>query len=417
MADRLRMAGRVVLTAILMFLLAPRPCAAGMAAPVRLGLTAGFSGPTRAMAVEIYRGATACLERCNRAGGLKGRPVELLAADDGYQPTAAIENTVRFLTDDHVTALLSQLGTPTVSRTLPVLRAYADQGARLFFPVTGLAASRQPPYADLVYNLRASYGQEIEALVGWFVSRGLTRIAICHQADAFGRSGWDGARRALARRGLRLAGETTFKRLADATEDMTPQAALLRQAAPQAVLLVGAAPACAAALRDMRRLGLDVPAGTVSFAGGEILLAELAAAGAGAGIDLERNLVLSQVTPDWRDDALPAAREYRQALAELGQRLPPPGGWDGRLPEGSASGFEGFLNARTMLAVLAAMPDPGDRSGLDAAAAAMAGADLGVGLPVNLDRPDHQALDTVYLATARNGRLVPLETVAVPAGR
>ena len=26
----------------------------------------------------------------------------------------------------------------------------------------------------------------------------MTRIAICHQADAFGRSGWDGADRALA---------------------------------------------------------------------------------------------------------------------------------------------------------------------------------------------------------------------------
>lgn len=411
------MAGRVVLAAILVFGAASRLCADDAGGPVRIGLTAGFSGPTRAMAVELYRGAAACLERQNRAGGLSGRPLELLAADDGYQPTAAIENTVRFLTRDNVAVLLAQLGTPTVSRTLPVLRAYAEQGARLFFPVTGLAASRRPPYAAFVYNLRASYNQEIEALVAAFLRRGLDRIAICHQADAFGRSGWDGARRALARRGLRLVAEATFDRLAAATADMTAQARLLAAAAPQAVLLVGAAPACTAVLRDMRRQGLDVPAGVVSFAGGEILLAALAAEGGRAGLDLEQGLILSQVTPDWRDDALPAAREYRQALAELGSRRPPPGGWENTLPEGSAVGFEGFLNARLLLAVLAAMPDPGDRTGLDAAAASLRCCDIGINVPVALARPDHQALDTVYLATARNGRLVPLETVAVAAGQ
>jgi ABC-type branched-subunit amino acid transport system substrate-binding protein len=376
--------------------------------PVRLGLTAGFSGPTRAMAVELYRGAMACFDQHNRQVGPGGRPVELRVADDGYEPGPAIENTVRFLTRDKVLALFSQLGTPTVSRVLPVLRAYADQDARLFFPVTGLEASRTPPYVRYTYNLRASYRQEIEALVAAFASQGMTRIAICHQADAYGRSGWDGARRALARRGLSLCGETTFARTAAASEDMSPQTRILSACTPQAILVVGAGPACTAVIRDIRRAGLTASVGLVSFAGGDILLRQLAAEGRQQGLDLERDLVLSQVTPDWRDDSLPAARDYRQALADLGRRLPPPGGWDDPAGDGSAVGFEGYLNARLLLAVLAAMPDPTDRAGLDQAAKSMGPVDIGIDRLVTLAGPAHQALDVVYLSTAQAGRLLPL---------
>ena len=383
--------------------------------PVVLGMTAGFSGPTRAMAVEVYRGALACLESRNSQDAPGVRKVALHAADDGYEPGPAIENTVRFLTRDKALALFSQLGTPTVSRVLPVLRAYADQGARLFFPITGLEASRIAPYVRYVYNLRASYRQEIDALVGAFAARGATRVAICHQADAFGRSGWDGARRALARRNHPLCGEATFARTALVSDDMSAQAKVLAACNPQAILLVGPAPACAAAIRDFRRAGFQAVIGVVSFAGGELLLRQLAGEGARLGVDLEHDVIFSQVVPDWRDETLPAARDYRQALAELGDRLPPPGGWDTPASEaGSSVGFEGYLNARLFLTVLDAMADPDDRQGLDAAAAAADRIDIGIGRSVTLTGPSHQALDMVYLNTAKDGRLVPL-TAALAA--
>ncbi|WP_300158202.1 ABC transporter substrate-binding protein [Solidesulfovibrio sp.] len=412
MAGRLRALLWVVVAASLV---AARPAPAGDAPPIRLGMSAGFTGSTREMAVELYRGALAMFARQNRQGGLAGRPIELLAADDGYEPDPAIENSVRFL-DEGVLALFSSLGTPTVSRVLPVLRGRAAREARLFFPVTGLEALRTPPYVRYVYNLRASYRQEIEALVDAFSRRGAARVAICHQADAFGRSGWDGAGLALARRGRALCGEATFPRLAGAGYDMTPQVRVLAASRPEAVLLIGAAPACAAFIRDLRRQGMAVPVGVVSFAGGEILLRELAALGEPLGLALDDGLILSQVTPPWRDDALPAAVDYRRDLAALGQAPAPPGGWPARLPEGSAVGFEGYLNARLMIAVLRAMPDPDDRRGLDAAARAASPADIGLGASVFLDGPAHQALRAVYLFTAARGALAPLETVSAADG-
>lgn len=389
----------------------PRPALAEQAQVIRLGMTAGFSGATRTMAVELYRGALAMIERQNRQGGVHGHNVELMVADDGYEPDPAIRNCVQFL-EAGVVALFSALGTPTVSRVLPALRVHADTDARLFFPVTGLEASRLPPYVSYAYNLRASYRQEIDALVTALANRGLTRLAICYQADAFGRSGWDGAGLALARRGQKLCGEATFSRMATAATDMRAQARILADCRPDAVLLIGPAPACAALIRDMRLQGLHVPVGLVSFAGGEVLLRELAAQGRQTGLSLEDDLILSQVVPSWHDDSLPAAREYRRDLAALrDDSAPPPGGWSGQPFAGSVAGFEGYLNARLLLAVLQAMPDPLDRRELDAAAAAIEGVDIGLGEPLSLDGPHHQALHTVYLSRAAGERLLPLEVM------
>lgn len=415
MAGRLRTFWCVALATAFAVLTSCGCAAARDDTPIRLGFSAGFTGPTRALALELYRGAMAAIEHCNRAGGIAGHPVELCVADDHYEPDPAIENTVRFLVRDKVLALFSTLGSPTVSRVLPLLRAYADQGARLFFPVSGLEAARVPPYVRYVYNLRASYGQEIEALVKAFAEQGYRRIAICHQADAFGRSGWDGARQALARRGLRLCGEATFARLAGMAEDMTPQVRLLAAGRPDAVLLIGPAPACAAVIRDMRLLKLAMPVGVVSFAGGEILLRDLAAAGKQSGCDLQQSLLFSQVTPDWRDPHLPAARDYRRDLADLTTPPPPPGGSDGTTLDGSSTGFEGYLNARLLLTVLAAMTNPLERAWLDTAVDSLGPVDIGIGAPVFLGGPHHQGLDTVYLSTATQGRLVPFAAMRATA--
>lgn len=408
MADRLRAAGGLVLALALVVFAAAGEGRADEAQSIRLGMTAGFSGATREMAVELYRGAMAMFEGQNRIGGVAGRPVELLAEDDGYEPDRAIEASMRLLEHDGVLALFSSLGTPTISRLLPVLRLHDAGAARLFFPVTGLTAARRPPYVRYVYNLRASYRQEIEALIAAFARQGRTRVAICHQADAFGRSAWDGASQALARRGRSLCGEATFSRLTTAAADMTAQVRFLAEARPEAVLVIGPAPACAAVIRDMRRVGLSMPVGVVSFAGGELLLRELAAQGRHLELDLSQNLLLSEVTPSWRDPDLPAARDYRRDLARLGRGRPPPGGWIDGLPEGCFVGFEGYLNARAMLAVLGAMPAAPDREALDTAVAAANGCDIGLSAPLVFSGPRHQALDTVYLYTASGGRLVPL---------
>ncbi len=178
-----------------------------------LGMSAAFSGPSRGLGSELYRGARAYFNHVNDNGGVGGRMVVLKLYDDGYQPDPCVRNTMKLMLEDRVFLLFGYVGTPTVTRVLPILKKFQDEQVYLFFPFTGAQPQREPPYGDFAFNLRASYRQETAGLVvDNFVGVGRKRIAVFYQADAYGRSGWAGVRAALKAHGERIAGEATYRR-------------------------------------------------------------------------------------------------------------------------------------------------------------------------------------------------------------
>ncbi|MCY4595611.1 MAG: ABC transporter substrate-binding protein, partial [Bryobacterales bacterium] len=237
-----------------------------------LGMSAAFSGPSRGLGIELYRGAQAYFEHINRAGGVHGRKVVLKTYDDGYQPDPSVQNTMALMLEDQVFALFGYVGTPTVTRVLPMLKKFQDKTVYMFFPFTGAQPQREPPYGEFAFNLRASYGQETEGLVDNFVSIGKRRIGVFYQADAYGRSGWAGVRQALSKYGEKIVGEATYRRGQQFTGSMRRQVEILEESQPDAVICIGAYAACAAFLREAVDLGLEVPIANLSFVGSENLL-------------------------------------------------------------------------------------------------------------------------------------------------
>ena len=180
-----------------------------------LGMSAAFSGPSRGLGSELYRGAMAYFNYVNDNGGVAGRKITLKLYDDGYQPDPCVRNTMNLMLEDNVFLLFGYVGTPTVTRVLPLLKKFQDEQVYLFFPFTGAQPQREPPYGDFAFNLRASYRQETAGLVNNFLDAGKRKIGVFYQADAYGRSGWAGVRAALDRHGERLAGEATYRRASD----------------------------------------------------------------------------------------------------------------------------------------------------------------------------------------------------------
>ncbi len=391
---------------------APGGAVAGQAPsgpPIILGMSAAFSGPTRGLGLELLRGATACLREVNDAGGVLGRPVVLRPLDDFYSPGPAIENTIALAEDKNVFALFGFVGTPTTTRIIPLLERYAASDLFLLFPLTGAEPLRREPYSRWIFNLRASYFDETRALVDGFVHQGRTRIAVLHQADAFGRAGWDGVRRALTHYDMTIAAEATYKRGASMDTDMRPQVEILARRNPDAVIAIATAEACAAFVRDAREAGLKAPVATVSFAGAEHMLELLQDAGAKSGTDYATGLISSQVVPSYEDLSLPAVREYRGAMDALALR---PGlgliPGDYSPPRYSFVSFEGYLDARLAVECLRRMGPDVRRSRIRPVLEAMDGLDLGIGEPVGFGPGRHQALSRVYFAVVRDGRFVPL---------
>ena len=376
--------------------------------PIVLAMSAAFSGPSRGLGIEVYRGARAYFDEVNHRGGIAGHPIVLKAYDDGYNPAPAIYNTIRAIEQDKAFLLFSYVGTPTVTRVLPLLKRYSSRSIYLFFPFTGAQPQREPPYDGEVFNLRASYRDETYALVDRFATIGRKKIAILYQADAYGRSGWDGVRRALKAHNLTLAAEATYERGTPYTAHLTRQVEILRAAAPDAIISIGAYAACAAFIRDVVDAGWKIPIANVSFVGSENMLSLLYPEERKSGRDYTSMLVNSQVVPSYEDLALPAVVEYRTLMQRHAPAPPDVADVKGYPALGySFAGFEGFLNAKVIAEALRRMNGDLDPAKLKAVVESIRDFDLGIDAPISFAPDRHQALQYVYFASVERGQWVP----------
>ena len=164
---------------------------------IRFGISATFSGPTKELGQNMRRGIEAAFNAANARGGVHGRMLRLIAADDGYEPARAAETMKRLYEKDQVFGVVGNVGTPTAVVALP----YALERQMLFFGAfTGAGLLRSDPPDRYVFNYRASYAEETSAMVHYLVKvKRLkpSQIAVFAQADSYGDSGFVGVTKAV----------------------------------------------------------------------------------------------------------------------------------------------------------------------------------------------------------------------------
>ena len=376
---------------------------------IRIGMSAAFKGAAAGLGAEFYRGAQAYYDEVNARGGVHGRALRVIGLDDNYEPLPCVRNTIHLLEKDSVFVLSNYVGTPTLTRALPVIRRYAGQQVALVGNFTGAQPQRQAPYVEHVFNIRASYRQEMAALVDRFWELGARNIGVFSQADAYGRSGADGVTRALGARGARVGAEATYQRGARFDDDAEAAVNALRRAGVEAVLCTGGYRGCGAFVRTARDLGWTVPISNVSFVGSDAMLRLLVQHGKTTGRDYTRALVNSQVVPSYDDVALPGVVEYRTLMDRHNPTLPTALRDDTYMPQRySFISLEGYVNARVIVeAVRRVGPHP-TRSGLRHALESLKGLDVGIGAALSFGPERHQGLDSVYFMRVEGERWVPI---------
>lgn len=382
---------------------------AAAANEIRIGMSAAFRGSAAGLGAELYRGAQAYYSEVNARGGVFGRPISVVALDDSYNPEPCIRNTIQLLEREKVFFLSNYVGTPTLTRALPVIKQYADQQVVLVGNFTGAQPQREAPYVDQVFNVRASYRQEMQALVERFWQTGARRFGVYYQVDAYGRSGTDGVARALAARNARIVAEATYVRNATFDEDMGLAVGALREAGCDVVLCTGAYQGCAAFVRSARDAGFAVPISNVSFVGSDAMLALLAKHGRAKGRDYTRGLINSQVVPSYDDTTLPGVVEYRALMDKHNPAVPDAIRDPHYVPQKySFISLEGYVNARVITEALKRAGTNAGRSTFRQALESLRGLDLGIGAPLTFTAERHQGLDSVYFTRVDGDRWVPI---------
>src|SRR6476661_785084 len=294
---------------------------------ILLGQAAALTGPAAALGQGMKIGLEAAFAEVNKAGGVKGRKLELKSVDDGYEPTRSIGVVKKLLEEDKVFAIVGTVGTPTAAAIQPIA---TNAGVPMIGAFSGVEFLREP-YKPLVMNVRASYYQETEAMVEHLTKDlGASRIAIMYQDDAFGQAGLAGVRKALEKRQMQLAGEGTFER-----NTVAVKAALLavKKAEPQAVIMISPYKPAAEFIKLARQIRFDPTFVNISFVGSDALAKELGPIGTG--------VVITQVVPFPKDTAIPVVGRYQASLKASAPDAQP----------GFVS-LEGYLVGRAIIAAL-----------------------------------------------------------------
>ncbi len=350
---------------------------------ILIGSCSALEGPSHFLGVETVTGAKAYFNLINDEGGVNGRKLKLVSADDSYDPTKT-QACFEHLMSEKVFALGFFVGTPTAVKYIPMA-----ENAKI--PVVGLFTGAQTLYVPLhhwIVNVRASYFDETrEHIDGLWKTLGYKKIGVIYPDDAFGTAVLEGVKAALKEYGAEPAAIGSYQRQ---TAQVAGAIDAVRGANPEAVVVVGPANTVAPILKQAHAMGWKPLFLTVSFVGTDELISE-------AGEDAD-GMVITQVVPPYYMTEQKSVALYRRALGKYFPSEQP-----------NFVSLEGFVDAMTMVEGLKRAGKELTREGLIHGIESIHDLDIGLGPQLKLDYSpkDHKGFDHVIPTVIRGGRAVP----------
>jgi branched-chain amino acid transport system substrate-binding protein len=343
---------------------------------IRFGIAAPFSGSAKELGRQMKLGIDAAFNRVNETGGVEGRMLKLIAADDGYEPTRTGDAMKQLYEKDQVFGIIGNVGTPTAVVAVP----YALERKMLFFGAfTGANVLRHDPPDRYVFNYRASYAEETDAVVRYLVKLRripIRQIAVFAQQDTYGDAGFAGVSKAVRALGVSDAAivRLNYKRNTVDVDDAINQLKLQKPPI-KAVVMVATYRAAAKFIEKTHDLFPGMLYSNVSFVGSTALADELML----LGPRYASGVIVTQVVPAVSGYSS-IVLEYKNALAKY---------FPGEAPDYVS--LEGYVAANVLIQGLKRTGPQLDTEKLIDVLENTRNFDLGLGANLGFGRAEHQA--------------------------
>lgn len=340
------------------------------ATQVLIGQSAPLSGINRELGVDIRDGALAYFRKVNEAGGVNGRKIEMVTIDDANVVKTAGDNTRKLIEENGVFALFGY-ASATLSR--PALPFVEQHRVPFLAPFTGADPMRA--FNRYVYNVRASYADELEKVVDHFTPLAVKRFAIVHYDDVVGKENFTAVDRALKKRGLAAVSVAAFKDRAKPDIEGGMKEVLKGQ--PDVVIFTTLYKATADSIKYLRAQGSGAFMVSNSFPGASQLQKELGKQAAG--------VVIATVVPPFGRMSVPVVGEYRAAFEKYMNRK-----------DYSFTSLEAYISAKVLVEALRKAGPKLTRDGFMQALDGLSAYDAG-GYSVAFSGSDHNGSGWVEL--------------------
>ena len=294
-----------------------------------VGSSLPMTGIIKSWGDSVNSGVNSYFKYANENNLIKNKNIEFLVYDDKYEPELTLGNTNKLIYQDKIFALFGYVGTPTVKRVLPILY---DEDIPFFSAFTGASFLRDNKNTNFI-NFRSSYEQEIETLINYLsVQKKLDKIAVFYQNDDYGEEGYISLLELLKKKNLSLVAEGSYKRN---TLSISHAFNEIKNAKPEVIFMIGAYKTNSLFIKKAKENEnlKDAIFCNISFGDANSMVKELEKLNTNS-----KNLIFSQVVPNYADKNLPIVLEYQNLMQKYYPK-----------EELGFLSFEAFLSAKILV--------------------------------------------------------------------
>src|SRR3990172_3219724 len=226
---------------------------AAEAEPYKIGAVVSATGAAAPLGEPERKTLLMEVEKINKEGGVNGHEIELFIEDDESNPTNANTAASKLIDENKVIIVLGGTITPS---TLGMKTITAKSKIPHISMAAGIPITQAEPN-EHVFRTAQSDAVAVQKVLDYLSDTlKVKKIAILHDANAFGTSGKDELTKGAPKANLEIVATESYK-----TEDtdMTSQLTKIKGANPDVVVVWGTNPGPAIAAKNMKQLQMTVP--------------------------------------------------------------------------------------------------------------------------------------------------------------
>jgi branched-chain amino acid transport system substrate-binding protein len=196
---------------LLFAVLGSNGCGSGQPATadvVRVGVITSLTGPAAAFGQAHKNGYTIALNELNAAGGVKGKPIELVYYDDQSRPDQAVQGVNKLVDQNRVPIIL---GAYSSENTRAIVPAVTQKQVPLVMP-TATADNVMETGSPWVFRICAGSGAYAAATVDFLKAMDAPRsVAIVYENTNFGQSNAEAMDKAATAAGFNVVDREAYQ--------------------------------------------------------------------------------------------------------------------------------------------------------------------------------------------------------------
>lgn len=344
-----------------------------------IGQSTALTGILAELGIATSSGAKAYFDYINEQGGVNGHKIRFVVMDDAYDAAKSLSNVRQLLEKEKAIVLFGMLGTPANTALIPVV---TEAGVPNFAPLTGTEALRKP-LNRMIFNIRAGYDAETDKIIEHLGARGIKRVGVVYQNNAFGKEGLAAVQLAAEKYKLKLSASASLN---NDSSDLDKAVSEMEKGELQSIILVTAGKPSSDFIKAFNQKTKGIQYFALSVLASQSAINALGKDGVG--------VIVSQVMPFPFSATSSVVREYQKLMSKAG------------IKDYSYASMEGFLNAKVLVEAIRHIGRDVNSERLVSALEGMGRVDFG-GFIVNFNKNEHQGSRYVELTViSKDGRFL-----------